>query len=172
MPLTSGIRYRETRLALFAVILTLPLLLAGSGCQEKVQDELPSGIDPDHLSMHAWLLDRITIQVLPAPSEADVTTGSLEPCERDDLSLFEQSGTFRYQEGTVTCNGDGKSVFRSLLNGNWVYSPTDSVLRITKGFNVQQFKMVKLNMNAMHMHQTTLDYLGTETRYHFYFTSK
>jgi hypothetical protein len=32
--------------------------------------------------------------------------------------------------------------------------------------------MVKLNMNAMHMHQTSIDYLGTKTRYHFYFTSK
>ncbi|MCU0381484.1 MAG: hypothetical protein MUE58_09885 [Chitinophagaceae bacterium] len=190
MPVTSGIRCRGTRLRLWnekrknwleelkprrvfvLILFGLSLLLAGYGCQEKVEDELPSGIEPDHLSMHAWLLDRITIQVLPAPSEADVTTGSLESCERDDLVLFEQSGTFRHQEGTATCTGNGKSVFRSLRNGNWVYSPTDSVLKITMGFNVQQFKMVKLNMNAMHMHQTSIDYLGTETRYHFYFSSK
>jgi hypothetical protein len=190
MPVTSGTHDRGTRLrrwkekrknrqevltsrlAFVAIMLTLSLLLAASGCQEKTNDELPVGIQPDHLSMHVWLLDRITIQVLPALSEADVTTGSLESCERDDLALFEQSGTFRHQEGAVACNGDGKSVFRSLHDGNWVYSPLDSILKITRGFNVQQFKMVKLNMNAMHLHQTSLDYLGTETRYHFYFTSK
>lgn len=50
--------------------------------------------------------------------------------------------------------------------------PADSVLTMTQGFNKQVFKMLTLAPSVMHFRQSTVDYFGSESRYHFYFSAK
>ena len=141
-------------------------------CQEKSDDTPVSAILPQHLSMHSWQLESVTLQLPPATTESDVTDNVLFECEKDDLLRFPSGRTFQYAENGLSCNGTGKVVFRSLDGATWAYQASDSTLRLVKGFNRQTFKMTSLNASSMHVWQETLDYFGVEARYHFYFRAK
>jgi hypothetical protein len=151
---------------------TLSLLLVCISCQEKSDDTPQSAIQPEHLSMHSWQLEKITLQLPSATTESDVTNTVLSDCERDDLIRFPSGRAFLYAENGLSCSGTGKVVFRSLNGASWAYQASDSTLRLVKGFNRQTFKMTSLNASSMHVWQETLDYFGFEARYHFYFAAK
>jgi hypothetical protein len=141
-------------------------------CGEKSEETPASGIQPEHISMHTWVLDRLTVQLLPNTAESDIIDTNLDACERDDQYRFPSGNAFVLSEGSVTCIGAGKSVFRSLSGGAWTYSERDSLLTMSQGFNKQVFKMVTLTPSVMHFRQSTVDYFGSENRYHFYFSAK
>jgi hypothetical protein len=165
--------HHSTGMKLLPVSIFIVLLLSGvMACGEKSEDTPELSIQPEHLPMHSWQLERITLQLPPATSESDVTNTVLLDCEKDDLVRFPSGRAFLYAESGVSCNGAGKGVFRSLDGATWAYQGADSTLRLAKGFNRQTFKVISLNASAMHLWQETLDYFGLEARYHFYFTAK
>ena len=154
----------------------LPALLSGilliTSCGEKSEDIPASGIEPEHLPMHSWQLEKVTLQLPPAETESDVTASVLSACEKDDLVRFPAGRAFQYADDGVSCNGLGKLVFRSLDGASWTYQEGDSTLQLVKGFNKQFFKTTSLSASSMHIWQKTLDYLGQETHYHFYFRAQ
>lgn len=153
--------------------MVMGIAMAGfMACGEKSEEVPAGGIQPEHISMHTWVLDRITIQLPPDVAESDITASNLDACERDDQYRFPSGNAFAVSEGSVTCIGAGKSVFRSVSGGMWTYSSADSLLTMRQGFNKQVFKMVVLTPSVMHFRQSTIDYLGSENRYHFYFSAK
>jgi hypothetical protein len=141
-------------------------------CGEKSDEAPAGGIQPEHISMHTWVLDRITFQLPPDIAESVITDANIDPCERDDQFRFPSGNDFALSEGAVTCIGAGKSVFRNLSGGSWTYSESDSLLTIIRGFNKQLYKMQTLTPSAMHFKQRTQDYFGNENTYHFYFSAK
>ena len=151
------------------------MLIAMAGlmaCGEKSEETPASGIQPEHISMHTWVLDRLTLQFPPDATESDVSATNLDACERDDQYRFPSGSAFALSEGGVTCVGAGKSVFRDLSGGTWTYSSADSLLTMSRNFNSQVFKMVTLTPSVMHFRQSSIDYFGSESRYHFYFSAK
>lgn len=146
-------------------------LLIGA-CSEKSEDVPVEDIQPEHLPMHSWQLEKVTLQLPPATTESDVTGSVLSACEKDDLMRFPSGRSFLYSDDGVSCNGLGKLVFRSLDGASWTYEASDSTLRLAKGFNKQNFKATSISASAMHLWQETLDYLGAEARYHFYFRAR
>jgi hypothetical protein len=157
----------------FSVSIIVILFLSGVvACGEKSEDTPDLVIQPEHLPMHSWQLEKITLQLPPATTESDVTNTVLLECEKDDLVRFPSGRAFLYAENGVSCNGTGKVVFRSLDGATWAYQGADSTIRLAKGFNRQTFKVMSLNASSMHLWQETLDYFGLDARYHFYFTAK
>jgi hypothetical protein len=150
----------------------IPVLLVLAACQEKSDDTPTTAIQPEHLPMHSWQLEKVTLQLPPATTESDVTSNVLFDCEKDDLVRFPSGRAFLYSDNGLSCSGTGKVVFRSLDGATWAYQGADSTIRMAKGFNRQTFKVISLNASAMHLWQETLDYFGLEARYHFYFTAK
>jgi hypothetical protein len=151
----------------------LPLLLIMlAACQEKEGDDVATGIQEQHLSLHNWQLEKIRLQLTPGGESSDITANVVDPCESDDEIRFNQNGAYQFFEGPKTCSGSGRTVFRNLAGGQWTYRSQDSVLEVIQGLNKQHFKMITLNPERMEMHQASTDYFGNRSVYQFFFLSK
>lgn len=112
-----------------------------------------------------WQLKRLTVEIPPGSGAADITAGTFDPCELDDLIEFKTGGVFSCIENTNVCVLNS-GVFYNLNGGNWALSG-DTLLTIAAGFNMQNFKFGKITANSIELQQTSTNYLGELTRYTF-----
>jgi hypothetical protein len=112
-----------------------------------------------------WQLKKLMVESPPGSGAADITNATFDPCELDDLFEFKTGGIFNCVENSNVCVLNA-SIFYNLRGGNWSLSG-DTLLTITAGFNVQNFKFGKITANSMELQQTGTNYLGELTRYTF-----
>lgn len=87
---------------------------------------------------------------------------SYKPCEKDDLLKFNTDESFTKSDNISICNPPGGNVFNNLDGGSWGVQPSDSTLVISKGFNVQAYKVSAWTATTMTWKQSSKDYLGIE----------
>lgn len=112
-----------------------------------------------------WQLKRLTVEIPPGSGAADITAGTFDPCELDDLIEFKAGGIFSCTENTNVCILN-TGIFHNLNGGTWSLS-SDTSLTIAAGFNVQNFKFGTITANSIELQQTLTNYLGELTRYTF-----
>jgi hypothetical protein len=145
--------------ALVGVIL-LSFILS---CQKETIEAIykPS----DVLTPGKWQLKKLTFEVPPGSGAIDVTNITFDPCELDDIFEFKTGGLFSCSENTNICTLN-KAIFYNLNGGTWELSG-DTLLKITAGFNVQNFKFGKITSNSIELQQSFTNYLGELTRHTF-----
>ena len=75
-------------------------------------------------------------------------------------------------DGSISCNGSGRSVFWSVDGGTWKYTAQDSGIVIRRGLVEQPFKIVNISNTALTISQLSIDIFGQETLYLFNLTAK
>lgn len=96
---------------------------------------------------------------------------NFKACEKDDLLNFGTNGIFTKSDGVSICNPPGNSVFNNLNGGTWTSSP-DSSLKISQGFNVQQYKVTKWTSSSMTWEQSQTNYAGVKESYTYQLISQ
>lgn len=147
------------------------LLFTFSNCSKEEAPPPPLSIEEQLVSV-TWQLNKIQIQIPPDPSLTDVPRTGLEPCESDDSFRFFTGNKFIMNDGSISCNGSGRSVFWSVDGGTWKYTAKDSGIVISRGLVEQKFKLKSISNNAMVIYQPTVDIFGQETWYLFNLTAK
>lgn len=143
-------------------ILLILLFFIVSCKKEAVETKyLPSQV----LSPGQWQLKKLTVEAPPGTGAADITAATFDPCELDDVIEFKPGGTFTCTENNLVCPFN-TSIFYNLGGGSWVLSG-DTLLTITAGFNVQNFKFGKITAGSIELQQSFTNYLGELTRYTF-----
>jgi hypothetical protein len=152
-------------------IYLLLFLFSFSNCSKE--EAPPSQLSPEeYLVSTVWQLNKIQLQIPPDPGLTDVPNTGLEPCESDDSFRFFTGNKFIMNDGTISCNGSGRSVFWSVDGGTWKYTALDSGIVIRRGMLEQKFKLRSISNNALVMYQPSFDGFGQETWYIFNLTAK
>jgi hypothetical protein len=147
------------------------LLFTFSNCSKEEAPPPPLSIEEQLVSV-IWQLNKIQIQIPPDPGLTDVPRTGLDPCESDDSFRFFTGNKFLMNDGSISCNGNGRSVFWSVDGGTWKYSAQDSGLVIRRGLVEQPFKIVSISNAALIISQPSVDIFGQETLYLFNLTAK
>jgi hypothetical protein len=143
------------------VLLVLSAFILSCKKEPGEPQYLPSQV----LSQGQWQLKKLTVETPPGSGAADITAATFDPCELDDLIEFKTGGVFSCIENTNVCVLNS-AVFYNMNGGNWILAG-DTLLTITAGFNVQNFKFGKITTNSIELQQTFTNYLGELTRYTF-----
>ena len=146
-------------------------LFAFSNCSKE--EAPPPQLSPEEYLVSAvWQLNKIQLQIPPDPGLTDVPRTGLEPCESDDSFRFFTGNKFIMNDGSISCNGSGRSVFWSVDGGTWKYTALDSGIVIRRGMLEQKFKIKSISNNSLVIYQPTVDGFGLETWYVFNLTAK
>lgn len=149
----------------------LLLLFIFSNCSKE--EAPPPALSPEEQLVSAtWQLNKIQIQIPPDAGLTDIPRTGLEPCESDDSFRFFTGNKFLMNDGTISCNGSGRSVFWSVDGGTWKYTAQDSGIVIRRGLVEQKFKMKSISNVALVIYQPTVDIFGQATWYIFNLTAK
>lgn len=144
----------------FILMVFLALILS---CKKESGE--PTYLPSQVLSQGQWQLKKLTVETPPGSGTADITAGTFDPCELDDLIEFKTGGVFSCIENSNVCVLN-TAIFFNLNGGSWILSG-DTALTIAAGFNVQNFKFGKITANSLELQQTFTNYLGELTRYTF-----
>ena len=147
------------------------LLFTFSNCSKEDAPPPQLSIEEQLVSV-TWQLNKIQIQIPPDPSLTDVPRTGFEPCESDDSFRFFTGNKFIMNDGSISCNGNGRSVFWSVDGGTWKYTAQDSGIVIRRGLVEQPFKIVNISNTALTISQLSIDIFGQETLYLFNLTAK
>ncbi len=147
------------------------LLFTFSNCSKEEAPPPQLSIEEQLVSV-TWQLNKIQIQIPPDPGLTDVPRTGLEPCEADDSFRFFTGNKFIMNDGSIFCNGSGRSVFWSVDGGTWKYTAVDSGIVIRRGLLEQPFKIVSISNAALIISQPSVDIFGQETLYLFNLTAK
>ena len=147
------------------------LLFAFSNCSKEEAPPPQLSIE-EQLVSATWQLNKIQIQIPPDPGLTDVPRTGLDPCESDDSFRFFTGNKFLMNDGSISCNGSGRSVFWSVDGGTWKYTAQDSGIVIRRGLVEQPFKIISISKAALIISQPSIDIFGQETLYLFNLTAK
>jgi hypothetical protein len=146
------------------ILLLSSVLLFSTACDKKT--EAPVKTKKDILSSGKWLLMSLNakIQVPGQPTDQDLYK-DLQPCEKDNLFIFNPSGTSAIDEGASKCSDTS---VQTVNTGNWELRDNDKKLKLRVILGVFNFEalteIVELNDNTMTLKfDTTILYPTTVT---------
>ena len=131
------------------ILLLSSVLLFSTACDKKT--EAPVKTKKDILSSGKWLLlsSKATVQVPGSPTDQDLYA-SLQPCQKDNLFIFNTNGTSAIDEGASKCSDTS---LQTVNTGNWELRDNDKKLKLRVILGIFDFEaltdVVELNDNTM-----------------------
>jgi hypothetical protein len=68
-----------------------------------------------------------------------------DPCDKDDIAIFEPNGVFKSDEGATKCDPNDPQT----LTGTYAFNPDQTVLTVNDGVDPQSYNIVELTESTM-----------------------
>lgn len=96
------------------------------------------------LLMGSWLTTKIEVRSDGVTTDA---TSFLDPCEVDDLMIFEKDGVFKFDEGATKCDDADPQT----TTGSWKLISNDKKITITEDGVPQKLTIIRVNNTELQM---------------------
>ncbi|MEZ4950947.1 MAG: hypothetical protein R2879_20585 [Saprospiraceae bacterium] len=148
---------------LFAIaLLVLATAFATTSCNK---DEDPK--TNAELILGSWKVTAASVSPEIPIVGTDVYSYLYEECDKDDISIFEDNGVLKIDEGASKCNANDPQT----VTGTYLFNPTQTVITINDGSGPESFNVVELGESVMRISYSE-NVAGTDYTYTVTFTKQ
>lgn len=126
------------------LVLVVCLLITFSSCNNNDNETPEPEPTTEELLMGSWLTTKVEVRTNGVTTDF---TDILEPCDADDLMIFEEDEVFKFDEGAMKCYPEDPQT----TTGSWRLTSNEKKLTIIEDGFEQEFTIIRISNTELKM---------------------